>query len=284
MSTCLITRDEVIGCSKLLPVFPSIVNKILDTLDDPAFNLHELTSHIEHDPLIAARVLALANAAAQRTRNIPEIKDIYAATSLIGIGNVRKLALNCSIAGFADDIAYDGMTNFWKHSVSTGLCCEEVASHTGINITSELAIISGLLHDVGQLWLYYFYAGDFRSVCELSLSHGTGIEQAEIERFGMDHTTIGSWLAEHWKLPPDICNAIRYHHTPDEAPDEPLVQVLHIAEILSNALNLADQNENRVGHISEHACKKLGLVWDDNIEPMLGRIDARSRHANALFL
>lgn len=283
MSSYPITREKVIGCSKLLPSFPSVVKLILDTLDDPAFNLHELTSYIAHDPVIAARVLRLANAAAQRRRDVSSISDLYTATSMVGIGNVRKLALNSSIAGFADNIAYDGMTNFWDHSISAGICCEEIASHTGVNLSPEIALIGGLMHDIGQLWLYYFYAGHFRSV-GLPFSHGTDVEHFEVEYFGSDHAVIGAWLAEHWQLPPEICKAIRYHHTPDDAPEELLVQVLHVGEVLSNALNLADQYENRVSYLSTHACEKLRLVWDETMQPMFGRIDARSKHAKAMFI
>jgi len=53
--------------------------------------------------------------------------------------------------------------------------------------------------------------------------------------------------------------------------------------VLSNALDLGGRDENRVTPLSSAACQQLGLVWDAEIHPLLGRIEARSRHANTFF-
>lgn len=284
MTSHLITQEDVIERSKELPGLPVIVTQIVSLTDNPTTNLNTLVDYLKYEPVIAARVLSLANLSVARSRNVSEIHDIYTATSLIGNCNVRKLALMSSIAGFADHISHTGMANFWQHSVSVGICCEELALHCNLNISSEVALVSGLLHDVGQLWLYYFNAGDFREIWHQSLSHGIGIERAEYERFGVDHSIIGGWMAEYWQLPCDIRNAIRFHHSPDSAPDDILVQLVHVAEVISNALNIVDQCNNQVSYLSEQACQKLGLVWNVAAQQLFGRIDARCRHANELFL
>lgn len=284
MSSTKITQDEVITRSKLLPGFPLIVSQILATIDNPEANLNELVGYIEHDPVIAARVLSLANVAATRIRQPSDVHDIHTATSLIGISSVREMALIGSLAGFAYDVAPTGISaTFLEHSVAVGVCSEELVHYTTAQISTSVALVGGLLHDVGQLYLYCFNAGDFREVWRLALTHNIGIENAERERFGVDHSTIGAWLAEHWSLPANICAAIRYHHAPDFALDETLVPVVHVAEVLSNALDLGGRDENRVTTISARACQKLGLNWDDDVRSLFGRMDARSRHANALF-
>jgi HD-like signal output (HDOD) protein len=100
----------------------------------------------------------------------------------------------------------------------------------------------------------------------------------------VDHATIGAWLAENWTLPQSIVSAIHYHHHHAGVElDEPLVPLLHIAEVLSNALDLGGRAENRVTLISSSACSRLGIVWDENIRPLFGRIEARSSHANRVF-
>ena len=99
----------------------------------------------------------------------------------------------------------------------------------------------------------------------------------------MDHATIGAWLAENWTLPQSIVSAIRHHHDAGTDSDELLVPLLHIAEVLSNALDLGGRAENRVTLISSSACSRLGIVWDENIRPLFGRIEARSSHANRVF-
>jgi HD-like signal output (HDOD) protein len=279
-----VTQALVIERSAELPGFPRVIAEIMATLDDPEFNINQLAQLIMLDPVIAARVLSLANNAASHTRHSAEIRDIYTATSLIGMSRVRQMAVISSCVDYFEKIAPAGITSmFWQHSVAVGICCEELAMHVSQPVSSATALIAGLLQDVGQLWLYRFNAEAFRASWSQALSHATGIENAERERFGVDHSQIGAWLGEYWMLPPAICTAIGHHHNPDGHLDEPLIPVVHIAEVLSNALDLTGRNENRVTTISAAACRTLDLRWDENSRALFGRIEARSRHANAFF-
>ncbi len=284
MMEIILTQDMVVERSRTLPGFPQIINDILATVDDPEANLNVLVDHIKHDPVIAARVLSRANVAATKTRALSEIRDIFTATSLIGMTTVREMAVISSIAGFVDEFSPSGMpAMFWQHSIAVGVCAEELACHTATQVVGSTALVAGLLHDIGQLWLYRFNPEAFRAAWSQALTHAIGIEEVERERFGVDHSTIGNWLAGHWSLPVGICTSIGHHHTPDAVLGNQLVPLVHVSEVLSNALNLTGRDENRVTSISASACRSIGLVWNDGVRPMFGRIEARSRHANAMF-
>ena len=131
--------------------------------------------------------------------------------------------------------------------------------------------------------MYGYNPQAFRQCLHISQQSKTPIEAVERENFGVDHSVIGAWLAEHWGLPAHIVAAIRHHHAPQEGPDDSLVALVHVAEVLSNALDLAGRPSNRVTSISAPACERLGLVWDDSIHTLFGRMEARSRHANLFF-
>lgn len=284
MTTSPVTQELVLEKAGELPGFPRVITEILSTIDDPEANLNILTELIKLDPIIAARVLSLANTAASRTRHLVEIRDIYTATSLIGIGRVRQMALISSCADYFDKIAPANMTSmFWQHSVAVGICGEELALHVDKPVSSSIALIAGLLHDVGQLWLYRFSPAGFRVAWSQALAHSGSIEAAEREQFGYDHSAIGAWLTEYWQLPPAIVAAIRFHHDCDTALDQLIVPVIHVAEVLSNALDLTGRKENNVTHISAAACRSLGITWNEQSRILFGRLDARSRHANAFF-
>ena len=279
-----LTREEVGKRCHELPAFPSVVSSILATLDDPDATTEMLVAHITHDPVIAARVISLANAAATQTRRKSPVVSISIATSLIGTNRVREMAITSSIAGLFADIAPAGMAgSFCQHSVAVGVCSEELTHYTSATASSSAALVAGLLHDVGQLWLSRFHRQAMDVAWGSALTEEIGIEVAERERFGVDHSTIGAWLAEEWSLPVNIVAAIRHHHAPDPALAEPLVPLVHVAEVLSNALDLATREENRVTAISSAACQALDLTWNDGVRPLLGRMEARSNHANAFF-
>jgi putative nucleotidyltransferase with HDIG domain len=284
MPAHFLTQDEVIEHSKMLPGFPRTIGKILATIEDPESNLLVLVEHIEQDPVITARVLSLASLASSHTQRQSAVRDIFTATTIIGMKRVRKIAVLSSISGFVGDAVPPEMSaSFWQHSIAVGVCSEELALHTESTGSVVTALIAGLLHDIGQLWLHSYDALGIREAWNKALSRSTSIEETEREHFGVDHSTIGAWLAEHWALPTSISAAIRYHHAPDAGLAEPLVPLVHIAEVLSNALDITGRAENRVTSISGAACRRLGLLWDEDSHALFGRMEARSRHANSLF-
>lgn len=282
--TVQITQDEVISHATGLPSFPRIVTEILASLDDPETNLNVLSDYITHDPLIAARVLSFANRAAERTRSIGTVRDIYTATSLIGMGRIREIALVSSLGYFIDTCLPEGTpASYWQHSVAVGVCAQELAMHIDASMSSDSALIAGLLHDIGQLWFYRFHKDAYQLVRHEAHSQAIGIETVQRKQFSVDHSQVGAWLAEHWALPAGISAAIAHHHAPDAALDDLLVPVVGIAEVLSHALDLTERAENQVTQVSTAACKRLGLIFDSGIQPLFGRIEARSRHANSMF-
>ena len=284
MPNLTISRDRVIERSHLLPSFPRFVTDILAALDDPDGSLTVLADCVIRDPIITARVLSAANIASARTRHMAEVNNIYNAISLIGMSQVRQLTLISGLGAFVGGVAVQGMpTTFWRHCVAVGVCCEELALNIEAPISTDAALVAGLLHDIGQLWLFGFNADAYRQCWRQALSEAHGIEEVEREHFGVDHATVGAWLAQHWALPAPIVAAIQGHHQPGARLDEPLVPLVHVAEVLANALDLGGGDENRVVALSSLSCQQLGLVWDDRIRPMFGRIESRSRHTNTFF-
>lgn len=282
--TIQITQDEVVTRAAGLPSFPRVITEILASLDDPETNLNVLTDFITHDPVIAARVLSFANRAAERTRSIGSVRDIYTATSLIGMGRIREIALVSSLGHFVGSSLPEGTPlSYWQHSVAVGVCAQELAIHIDAPVSSDSALIAGLLHDIGQLWFYRFQKDTYKLVRHEAHNQGVGIEAAERKHYSVDHSQIGGWLAEHWALPAGITAAIAHHHDPEAALDDLLVPVVAIAEVLSNALDLTERAENQVTHVSIAACMKLDLAFDSSVQPLFGRIEARSRHANSMF-
>ncbi len=287
MTSHLITRDEVIERSKGLPTFPNILNKILNTIDDFEANSNLVVRHVKQDPVIAAQVLSAANTAS-KARQRGDISDIHAAIAMIGLGRVREIAMFSSTSGFVNSFAVKEIpVSLWTHSIAVGVCGEELANYNATPELANAAMIAGLLHDIGQLWLYCYYPAELRAAFRDTRERHIGIEIAEREHFGLDHQQIGSWLADYWHLPADICAAIRYHHQPDDAMQTPLVALVHVAEVLSNALDLTGRIENHVTTVSTPAFKLLGLIWGSESRPefgpLFGRIEARSRHVNELM-
>ncbi len=279
-----LTRWQVLASSNAMPAFPRVIEQILATLEDPDASLKLLAAHVEQDPVITARVLALANAAGAHTQRRAAMRDVYSATSLIGLSRLRDMAIMSGLLGFFDTFAPpDKKQTYWQHSVAVGICCAEVAAHAPAASLPQAPLIAGLLHDIGQLWLYRFEAEAYRAAWDYAQQHQVSIDVAEREQFGVDHARIGAWLVASWNLPENIYNAIAQHHAPDESQLEPLVAVVHVAEVVGNALGLVEREGNRVTTLSAPACAMLGIKWDASAQQLFGRIEARSSQARSFF-
>lgn len=273
-------REDVVASRDLLPVFPRVITEIFATLDDPESNLGVLEKIVARDPVLVARVLHLANAAASRLRRDDSICNLYTAIALIGLARLREAVIKSQLSGFLHGVLPASvLPGLWQHGAATGVCAEQLALHVGMPTVP--ALVAGLLHDIGQVWLCRFRPEAFLSAWEEAKTRRTSIEAAERERFGVDHATVGAWLADSWGLPMQVCVAIRYHHSPDTALSVPLVPLVHVANVLANALDLGGQY-SRVSALSGKCCESLGLRWDESANLLFARIEAANR-ASAHF-
>jgi putative nucleotidyltransferase with HDIG domain len=280
--TAQISQSRVLETQQDLPVFPPVVMKILEALDDPDASLQLLVTHVEREPVVAGRVLSLANRAGNSTHGSSPVSDVFTAVSLVGLARVREIALKSSLTGFLQDFSGAGQGyEFWRHSLAVAVCGMELARQAPIHINVDMALVAGLLHDVGQLWLHRFEPALMQRALQNANSSGADITVAEREIWGIDHGVMGGWLVQSWGVDSGMTQAVIHHHAPEQALTEPLVSVVHVAEVLSSALALTGLQPRRIAHVSAGACSKLGLDWGSDTHRLFGRIEARNRHAFA---
>lgn len=274
-----LSERDVVDRALGLPAFPRVVNDILATLEDDNATLGALARHVECDPVITARIVAVAHVAALGGRGGGEPRNVRMAISLIGMARVREIALAVSMAEFARQSGVSSC--FWEHSVAVAIAAQELGRFT--QVAAGYALVAGLLHDIGQLWMARFQPLEFQGVRQAHAAGRQSIELVEREYFGLDHCAIGGLLAEHWGLPAPVAAAIRHHHAPSPALAEKLVDVIHVAEVLANALDLTARDDNLVAGLSDAACAAIGLDWACDLGSLFGRIEARSAYACKVF-
>jgi len=272
-------ESEIVERSALLPAFPGIVNDILETLDDDNATIGALIQLVGRDPVITARVLSIANAAAMAGRNQRDVRDMQVAVSLIGLAKLREIVLAVSIAEFSKESRMGHY--FWEHSVAVGIAAQELA-RIG-HCSADFALVCGLLHDIGQLWMARCYPLEFQMV-RMSMERAPEMDILDAERnhFGIDHCAIGRLLAMAWRLPVSVVAAIQHHHDA-HPPADKLVAATHVAEAVANALDLSRHDQASVSILSAASCDLLGIDWKDDLNYLFGKIEARSRHLARIF-
>jgi putative nucleotidyltransferase with HDIG domain len=275
----LLTPDNlaasVARLAKTLPPFPSVVMQFLDMARDEDLSFDVLIRHARNDPVILSGILSTANRL-RRLNAQPDIHDPYIAASLIGLNQVRRIVVTAALNKFA--AADKGARFLLDHSRAVAIVAQELATLCGVS--PEKAYVAGILHDIGQLCFHILDPLAFQNAYRQSATDGKLIER-EVAVFGVDHTRIGSALAEHWELPEDFVSAILTHHD-DSIVTSKLQAVVNLAESLSRALDIPSSPKNRLTKLNGPAVEALGITWNsEEILDCFGRCRARFRLAIA---
>ncbi len=169
-----------------------------------------ISAALEKDPVLAGRVLKLANSAIYGFRG--KITGVHLAVSLLGNNNVFNLTTSLIVFHQFRRAATGDFNpvEFWKHGILTGCCATALASHYGYSTRDDIFTF-GLLHDLGKIAVYENLPEEFDRILKLHQG-GTPWRKAEQQVLGADHTEIGAIVAQRWKLPEDYVQVIRTHH------------------------------------------------------------------------
>jgi putative nucleotidyltransferase with HDIG domain len=262
--------DKLLQHADALPSLPEIVRHVLDTLKDDNADVDTLVHHINTDPAIVSRLLAGANASAFGLAT--PVDSARQAFMVLGENRVISIILATALierySGQTDEFDLRGL---WRHSLGVATCARTLAEH--LDFSPEVAFTGGLLHDIGKLLMLTAAPAAYAEVMHICKTGDVPVLAAELSVFGYDHAAAGSQLATMWRLPYEIAVSIASHHEPDDSGSE-LGDLIHVANVLSHALELGDSPANRVPDLSERACAGLGLSWP-SLTGRFGEIEAR---------
>lgn len=248
--------EQLLAAKDALPTLPQVVRYILETLNDDNANADALVQHLNTDPAIVARLLAAANSSAFGLA--AQVASTRQAILVLGLSTVRTITLATALMERLGNVGRDGR-QLWRHSLGVATCARSIAE--SIDHNPEAAFSAGLLHDIGQLLMAAVAPQAVALAIEYTRSGEVPIVAAEQAVFGYDHALVGAELARLWRLPDDIACGIHAHHQPDDGEDGEIGDLIHIAEVLSHALDLGAVLNNRVPEVSEIALLRLGLNW-----------------------
>lgn len=230
------------ACREIQPLSHSVTQLLALMGGGGQRSASQLAKVVATDPALTLALLRTVNSAAFGLRQ--PVTSASAAIAYLGDRLVLAVALNSAaervfqrpLEGYA---AEPGA--LWRHSLRTAIGAREFAPHCIHPFDPDTAFTAGILHDIGKSVLSRFLQPELREALEggpvqASLRPDVTNHLAlEAQAVGMDHSEVGDLLAEHWKLPPALRAAIRYHHGPLGAPPEarPLCWAVHLADALA---------------------------------------------------
>ncbi|MEZ4437474.1 MAG: HDOD domain-containing protein [Polyangiaceae bacterium] len=184
------------------PKLPQVGLELMELARRPDVDFRQFSAVIEKDPLLAAKVLRIAQSPAYAT-SVP-LKTLPQALSRLGLGTVADIVLEASMnltlfrAPGLDEV----MNELRRHSTATAYIARIISAHTRFD--DDYAFLCGLLHDIGIV------AG----IIVLTRSgetlppYDTKLKPALVRI----HERAAAALAEEWKLAPEVGWVISHHH------------------------------------------------------------------------
>jgi len=206
------------------------------TLEDERSSATSIEEIVRYDPSLTAKILAVANSAYYGFRH--EISTVARAVVALGVDELRSLCLGTGLVsflhpnGFADTQRAELL---WLHSLATAEGARLAAEKSGLADPNQ-AFTAGILHDLGKVVLAAHFPELAQDLVDFVEKQGVDYRAAE-KALGLDHCRIGELLAQHWELPPLLCEAILKHHDP--APSQAYFQIttcVHVADSLARKL------------------------------------------------
>jgi putative nucleotidyltransferase with HDIG domain len=222
-----------------MPAIPVILRPLLRCLDQPVeqVDVDKIVELVSYDKSIAAQCLRVANSALFMRSSPAE--TVRSAVMSLGMWRVRDLLFSNTLSQVipAKRWVVDPAV-FWRHSLGVALVCRKLAEMIEYP-DSEKAYLAGLLHDIGVIVNCMVAPEDFRVASEKATREQIPLDEAEQATLGFTHSDSGRVLADAWKIPADIADAIELHHQiGDPQRGGPLVALVHLSDLLCRMRDL----------------------------------------------
>jgi HD-like signal output (HDOD) protein len=212
-----------------LPSFPDVAMRVHKVLSDEQVSTDRIVRVLGAEPMIATRVLTMANSAALNPGS-KAVTELRAAVMRLGFDALRSAVITFAVAQLRLAKNFKGierhLSALWQHSVLVA-SLSYVIARRGNRANPDTTMLTGLLAGVGKLYILTH-----------SMSHpALFADQVTYQRIIRDwHANIAKALLESWNVAEEIVDAV--HCYEDESRElrgnsAVLADVLEVADILS---------------------------------------------------
>ncbi len=192
---------ELSGGKVDLPSFPDIALRVRQVLSDEEVSQEKVVRVVGSEPMLAARLLQIANSAAINFSG-RSITDLRSAIARLGFNMVRSAAIAFAMSQLKRSSELKGLERpleeLWQRSASVAATSYVVAKRFS-RVNPDTAMLAGLLHGIGKLYI----------LTRVGNYPGLVADEATYNSIVRDwHASIAKALLENWEMAEEIVQAV----------------------------------------------------------------------------
>lgn len=274
-----------------LPPLPKTTAIVMRELESPEISLQQIAQSISRDPPLASRVLRLANSPTFFRGK--EATTVLQALTMLGLAKTKAVvsaanleSLRVRFSGEQRAVLEQLQDTIWRNSFATAIAAQEAALLLRRTDSDEL-FVAGLLHDLGKFAFMFLLPSKYADVHSAATQEKELLE-AEVQHLGFAHPMVGTFVAQRWFLPIDLCEIIRVHHETYEPPFKTSIQekatLVATADLLAHAVGFGYQSAQAgILKRAETLGARLG-IQESEIASLAARVTERIEKEATSFI
>lgn len=279
-SPLTLDREALAQDIRSLPSLPTVVQELMLLMQKKEVPLDTVSNTLRLDQALSVKVLQLANSPFYGLSG--RISSIRDALNILGMRQLGSLVVAAALTGQFEKLHGKAlnMDAFWQHCIGCATAARQLAQRAGLD--EQAAFTAGLLHDVGRLIVDSHHPLEAARAIAWAEQNDASHCEAERLLLGIDHAELGAWVCRHWRLSSSVTEAIAGHHHLPRTGSLSLTDVVHVADAITHALDLAGASTQAVPDIHPAAWERLGLQ-DSALPALLGSIESEFNDLQAVL-
>jgi putative nucleotidyltransferase with HDIG domain len=264
-----ILTQAIVNEVNQLPQFPENIVVLQKLVNDPESEVSEIARKISSDPSLTGELLKLVNSASFM---VPKrVDNIVEAVKLLGMKNIRNLLYTHGTQKVLGQ-KYTHMQTLWDHCYRCAMYAYQLARN--FKKRKDLlddAYVGGILHDLGTIVVSALHPELLDKIRRFCKDKDIGAGLLEDMSLGLNHAEVGALIAEKWNFPPELVQAIRFHHRPRDCAAEH--QDVVYCVYLANAICDLQRERLTYEQLDEGVLADFGIKIEERLTSITDRLD-----------
>ena len=192
-----------------LPSFPDVALRVQEVLADDEVSTEMVVRIVGAEPMLAARIVSLANSAAMNPSSTP-VAELRTAVARLGFDSLRAAAVSFAMAQLRRRAEFANieqqLTQLWLDSVTFASTACVVARRSG-RMGPDTALFAGLVAGVGRIYILT------RANSHPELFGDPGTYQSIVSGW---HANVARALLESWHVAEEVIEAVQCYERRNE--------------------------------------------------------------------